>query len=237
MGQTTIRSSNANSATSGTAISLTAPTGTIPGDLVIVVVHANTDTTIVDNNGTTAFTEDINDRHPNPTAGHTVSIFSRRIVAGDPSTYAFTSGATGRWAVVAVTFKNPHPLTIYDVAPNTGAGASNRDDSSVATSIVPSITTIDKNSIHISVGCMDDGTAAFSSGPTGYTVQEKPVNQPIIFAWKVFPSGAATGTTTHTWTTIAPVMGFSFSIRDFGQSASFYPRSLRPRVFAPGLAR
>lgn len=230
------RSSSSNSATSGTDISVTAPAGVLPGDIVTIAVHANTQTTIVDNNGSTPFTEDINDYKPNPTAGHTISLFSRRVQVGDPSTYSFTSGASGRWAIVAVAWKNPHPNEIYEVAPST-ANASNRDDSSAQTSIVPSINTVNKNAIHVSIGFMDDGTAAFSSGPTGYTVLQNPVNQPITYAYKRIPSAGSTGTTTHTWSVVAPVIGISFALRDFGKSASFYPNNLRPAIFKPGIAR
>src|SRR5215471_18650883 len=97
---TTLRSSSANTAGTGTALSVSAPTGTATGDLVQIFVHLNGVTTITDNNGSTAFTEDVND-YQNTPSGMTTSIFTRRVQAGDPSTYNFTAGASDRWTVVA----------------------------------------------------------------------------------------------------------------------------------------
>jgi hypothetical protein len=78
-GTTTFRSASTNSGSTGTAVSVTEPAGVAAGDLVIVVIHCNGVTTIVDNNGG-AFTEDVND-YQETTAGLTASLFSRRIAS------------------------------------------------------------------------------------------------------------------------------------------------------------
>jgi len=107
---TSLRASSQNGSTTGTAMSIAAPTGTVAGDLVIIIVHGNGNTTIVDNNGATPFTEDLTDY--SPLTSDTVSIFSRRIVGGDPTTYNFTLGASSRWSIIASTWQNPNATTM-----------------------------------------------------------------------------------------------------------------------------
>ena len=91
-----IRSSSQNSGATGTDLNVSIPAGAQVGDKIIIAAVANGQTTIVDNNGSTPFTEDINDYQPNPSNGITMSIFSRVLQAGDPTTFHFTSGASGR---------------------------------------------------------------------------------------------------------------------------------------------
>jgi hypothetical protein len=216
---TTVRASSNNSASTGTAISVSAPTGTTAGDVVIISVHGNGQTTITDNNGGTPFTADISNYKPNTTNGHTVSIFSRRIVGGDPSTYNFTLGATGRWSITAVTFQTPSTTAIYDVAPNT-ANAANRDDSTASTLNAPTITTTTPNAIHIVCGYSDDGTGGAMTKPTGYTEQGNPVNEPQTVSTKVIASASATGAQTVTATTNSPMIALSFAVRDVGNDTA-----------------
>lgn len=214
---TDIRSSASNSSTTGTAISVSAPSGVVANDVVIVVIHGNGQTTIVDNNGSTPFTEDVNDYQPNTTGGQTVSVFSRRIVSGDPSTYNFTLGTSGRWAITAVAIKNPHPTSIYDVAPST-SNAANRDDSTAATLNAPSITTNYYSALDFVCGFSDDGAGGAMSPPAGYTTQGNPTNQPLIVATKLISNPVATGTRTVTGTTSAPMIALSFAVRNNGAS-------------------
>lgn len=217
-----IRSSSQNSATTGTAISIAAPTGTTTGDVVVVTVHGNQQTTIVDNNGSTPFTEDLNDYEPNVSSGHVVSVFSRRIIGGDPSTYNFTLGSSGRWSVVAVTIQNPHPTDIYDIAPNV-LFASNLDSppgSSDATA--PTITTLTANAIHFASAYIDASTDDFTGWPSGYTVQQSvDDNQAQTVTTKVIAAAGITGAQsfTHNGTGTAYI-GLSFAIKDSGGSPS-----------------
>jgi len=207
-----VRSSSSNSASIGTAISVSAPAGTTTGDVVIVSVHGNGNTTIVDNNGGTSFTEDINDYSPNPTSGHTVSIFSRRIIAGDPTTYNFTLGATNRWSIVAITFQEPNASSIYDVAPNT-ANAANRDDSTASTINAPTITTASDNAIHVVCGYSDDGAGGAMTSPATYTSRGVPVNEPQTVSTKTITPAGATGALTVTATTNSPMIALSFAVK------------------------
>lgn len=213
MANVSVRAASSNSSTTGTAVSVSAPTGTTTGDVVIVSVHGNNQTTIADNNGSTPFTEDINDYKPNTSNGHTVSIFSRRIQASDPSTYNFTLGTSGRWSVVAIAFQNPDPTTIYDVTPNT-ANAANRDDSSASTLNAPSITTVGDNAIHVVCGYSDDGSGGAMTAPSGYSNQASPVNEPQTVSTKAITPAGATGTKTVTATTSSPMIALSFAIKN-----------------------
>jgi hypothetical protein len=209
---TTLRATSANHSTTGTAMSVAAPTGTTTGDLVIVAVHGNGQTTIADNNGGTPFTADISNFKPNTSNGHTVSIFSRRIQAGDPSTYNFTLGATGRWSIIAATWQSPNSGTIYDVAPNT-ANAANRDNSDASTITAPSITTVNPNAIHVACGFIDNATSTVASHPSGYTAINTSTDEPQGMSYKVIVSPGATGTTTYTSSDSQPMIGLSFSIK------------------------
>ena len=214
---TTIRASSQNSSTTGTAISVTAPTGTTTGDVVVVTVHGNGQTTIVDNNGATPFTEDLNDSQPNTTSGQTVSVFSRRIVGGDPGTYNFTLGASGRWSIIAVTFQNPHASDIYDVTPAT----SNLDSPpGASTASAPSITTITKNAIHCACAFIDASVDDFTAWPAGYTVhQSVDNNQGQTFTTKVISAAGATGAQpfVHNGSGTAYI-GVSFAIKNIAVS-------------------
>lgn len=210
---TAYRAGNANSSATGTAVSVTAPTGTTTGDAVICIVHVNTDTTIADNNGSTPFTEDINDYKPNPGNGHTQSIFSRIIQAGDPTTYNFTSGASGRWGIVAMTFSDPDP-SIYDVAPTT-ANASNVDDPGSGTGVTDSITTNTANAFHI-VSCGWDTSAIGTiTTPSGYTLigNANGGGEPLHASYKLIASQGATGTTSIVNTEFGARICFSFAVK------------------------
>lgn len=219
---TTVRSASSNSSTTGTAISVSAPAGTTAGDVVIVSVHCNSQTTIVDNNGGTPFTEDINDFKPNTSNGHTVSIFSRRIVGGDPSTYNFTSGASDRWSIIAMAIQNPNTTDIYDVAPSTG-NAANRDDSTTNTLNAPAITIGSDNAIDVVCGYEDDGAGGAMTGPAGYTAQAQPVNEPQVMLTKTVNAGT-TGTRLVTATVNSPLIALSFSIKNI--ATTFVPRTI-----------
>lgn len=214
-----IRASSNNSSASGTAISVSAPTGTTTGDVVICVVHGNGQTTLVDNNGSTPFTEDLNDYQPNTTNGHTVSVFSRRILAGDPSTYNFTMGTTNRWSIIAVTIKDPDATNIYDIAPST-ANANNRDDSTASTLTAKTITTTTSNAIHFIWGGSDDGLGGSMTVPAGYTNQGQPVNEPSVIGTTFISPARATGAQTITATTTSPMITLSFAVYNTAISAT-----------------
>ena len=216
---TTLRGSHTTSATTGTDASVAITVSDT--DLVIVSVHFNGQTTIVDNNGGTAYTEDINDYKPNTGNGHTLSIFSRRWATGEPTTIHFTGGASGRWSIIADVWQNPNVSNIYDVSPST-ANAANADDSSSNTINAPTITTSVDNSIHVVHGYFDDGSAGPPTGPAGYTSAGSENDEPQGAFYKVITPAGATGAKTVTGTTSAPRIALSYAIKDVGTTTTTF---------------
>ena len=204
------RSSSKNDSNTGTAISVTAPAGATTGDFVVCIVAANGQTTLVDNNGSTAFTEDLNDYKPNTTNGHTVSVFSRTLQAGDPGTYNFTSGASGRWAIISICWKGGHT---YDVSPSS-TNATNDDTASTGTISAPSITTGVAKTHHVTFCNWDTASTGTITTPVGYT-QTQVANsggEPLAAAIKSIATASATGTTQFTNTEFGAMIALSFSV-------------------------
>lgn len=206
-----IRASSKNDSTTGTAISVSAPTGTTTGDFVVVIVHGNGQTTIVDNNGGTPFTEDINDYQPNPTNGHTISIFSRTIQGGDPSTYNFTLGASGRWAVIAICFNGEHA---YDVSPST-TNFANEDSAADGTHTAPSFDLVSHPTIVITFCGWDTGSTGTITTPTNYTLLENANSggEPLHASYRAFSTPTATGAIDHANTEFGAKITGSFSVK------------------------
>lgn len=216
---TTLRASSSNSASSGTAVSVTAPTGTTTGDVVVISLHGNNQTTFVDNNPGTAFTAtSVSDYKPNTGGGHTVSIYTRTIAPGDPTTYNFTMGTTGRWSIIADTWRDVN-ATFFDVAPST-SNALGTDNSSASTINAPTITTLSANAIHVVHGYFDDGSAGNPSGPATYTSAGVDNDQPQGAFYKVIVAAGATGAQTVTGTTSAPRIALSYAIKNNAGSGS-----------------
>ena len=207
----TLRASSKADSSTGTAISVAAPTGATTGDLVVCIVQANGQTTLVDNNGATPFTEDINDYKPNTTNGHVVSVFSRVIQAGDPSTYNFTSEASERWSIVAICWQGAHS---YDVAPSTG-NAANDDSASTGTINAPTITTVADNSHHVTFCCWDTAATGIITTPVGYTLLQNANagGEPLHASYKNITPAGATGATTHLNTEFGAMIAMSFSVK------------------------
>jgi hypothetical protein len=208
---TTVRATSSATGASGTALSVSAPTGTTTGDVVIVIAHVNNEEFVEDNNGATPFTEDLAE-YQNDFTLHGLSIFSRRIQSGDPSTYNFTIGSSQRWTLVAIALQNPHATDIYDVAPSSGACAT-ADVSDGNGNVVPSITTLTSGALHFSVAGFD-GTVGMSSSPSGYTVLHQSGDETIGVGYKLMTSAISTGTTTWVDDADAGELSCSFSVKD-----------------------
>lgn len=206
---TSVRATSNNTAATGTAVSVAAPTGTTDGDVVLVCVHCNNATTIVDNNGSTSFTEDVND-YQEVTAGLTASLFSRRIQSGDPSTYNFTIGSSTRWTAIAVCLQSPHSSDIYDVTSSNTQQAAGID----AVIDAADITTLTANAIHCIFAGADGASNAFDDPPAGYTSPQNTGNQSLIFSYLVIASPGATGAVALGFTTVNAAFAFSFAIKD-----------------------
>jgi len=207
-----IRASSKGENTTGTAMSVSAPSGTTAGDFVVIVAHGNGQTTITDNNGSTPFTATaISDWKPNTGNGHTMSVYYRQIQAGDPSTYNFTLGASGRWSLVAVTFTGGHT---FDVAPNT-TDRINDDSALTGTITVPSLTTTFDKVMHITLCGWDTASVGTISVPSGYTELQTANggSELLSVAYKLLTTEGATGGTQFINTEFGAMLALSFSVR------------------------
>lgn len=224
-----VRSSSKNDSSTGTALSVSAPAGAATGDKIIILAQVNGQTTIVDNNGSTPFTEDLNDYQPNPDNGHTVSIFSRTLQAGDPATYQFTSGASGRWGIIAICIKG----TIqYDVAPSED-NADNADGSDSGTINCPSVS-VSGETLHIVLCGWDTAATGTITTPAYYTLLQNANSggEPTHASYKVFHSSASTGLVSCVNSEYGARIVLSFSIEVGGGHTDYY--SPFP-TFRPGL--
>jgi hypothetical protein len=186
-----LRASSKASSASASSISVAAPAGTTTGDFVIVFVVCNVLPNITDNNGSTPFTRDLTLASGSTT--ETMALFSRRIQAGDPSSYSFNqnAGAT-RISAVALAFSDANATTPYD--PATPVSGDCRITNNPGTSnAAKSITTTVANSIHV-VACGIDANAAITP-PGGSSVeQQQATQQGLSVCTFTIASPGATGT-------------------------------------------
>lgn len=214
---TTVRSSNIGTGASGSPVSVTAPAGTTTGDVVVIIANLNnSNITITDDNGATPFTQDL---YLNLSGGsQAVSVFSRRIQAGDPSTYTFTlSAGSDRWTLIAVTWQNPDPLTIYDVAPST-LNCSQQATSGTNNNSAPSITTTTANAHWCACG-FSDGASNTIIPPGGFTAEQNGGNQAEAFCDQGVVTPGATGTAAFVWGTSSQSICAAFAVKDNAAAA------------------
>lgn len=216
---TTVRSSSFATSPSDNHLTLAMPAGAVAGDLLSYLIHCNNVTTIADNNGATAANEDIND-YQEASAGLTASLFSRRVLPGDPSTWDFVTGSTGRISGCIICWQNPHASVIYDVT------STNNQTGSATTIDALSVTTLTAGSIHCAV-CGTDGPANTITPPGGiYTTQRNAGDQAVAFCTTVIAAPGATGNVTFPYANGNGAFTFSFAIRDSGVAvASLVPPS------------
>ena len=212
------RSASQNSSSSGSAVSVSKPSGAVTGDTVFVIVQGNGQITIADNNGSTPFTPAPNftDYKPNTTNGHTITVFKRKLVDGDPATYNFTLSVAGRWGVDALCFSGND--VDYDVAPNT-SNAANTDDSSSGSINAPSITVAD-NTIHVVFCGWDTSAIGTITTPSGYTLAANANGggEPLHSSYKVFATGGSTGAVTCQNSEFGARIAGSFSVKETAAS-------------------
>lgn len=214
------RSASSASFTNTSAPSVAEPTGAAVGDWIVVIVHGNGQITITDNNGSTPFTKapNFSDYKPNPTNGHTITVFYRRKESGDPTTYNFTMSASGRAAVDAIAFSGTLPG--FDVAPDT-ANAANEDSAADGDVTVPGIT-VANNSVHVVFCGWDTSAIGTITTPTGYTLAANANGggEPLHTSYKNFATGGSTGSVVCQNTEFGAKIAGSFSIKELGTAYS-----------------
>lgn len=152
--------SNTNTNAGSTAVSVTKPTNTTAGDVVIFFVHSNADPSCSDNNGSTPATLKYSVNEIGPT-GTSLFIWYRVCGASEPATYNFTLGSSQRWVCSALTYRGVHNASPFDVDPS----SSSRNTANSTTTSTKSITTINYGSMVIAVGYVDSATSTFTATP------------------------------------------------------------------------
>jgi hypothetical protein len=214
--QTTIRSarSKGDSAPDADAY-VSPPAGTVTGDVVIVLVACSNSTTITDNNGAAPFTESATKNQT--TTGQRISVFERRLTGAESGDYHFTLGVVSRWAVVAITFQDPHPSVIWD-SPATLADGLTESAASTTTMDTFNFSTSNNNAIHIIAVAPDLGDNFIDeSGPSGnsYITQGTEIepDQAFIAMAKTFPTAGAVPAQTFSWLFSTSALAVSVAVR------------------------
>jgi hypothetical protein len=212
----TYRASSTNNGT-GTAITATVPTGTSAGDIVLVFIQLNNSTgTCADNNGGTAFAEDLE-------VGGTsmaICLYSRRITGSEPSPYAFTANASTDWRASAVAISSPHASIIYDAGPTNNCGASS------TTATATGLTSSSSNALFAVFYGADTTSLTWSNKPGSYTerIDAGGVDRPHWIGTKNAAAGVE-GDQTITMSSSAAKCGVMVAIE------SPVAASVRPRGF------
>lgn len=186
-----------NSAGSGTAITVTAPSGIASGDVAIFVINHNSETaTVADNNGSTPTTELIEAVYGGAGGGG-LAVYRRVCGGSEPSSYAFTMSNSNRWTIVAFKVRGVDNTTPID----TGALADGNDESSTAPTC-PGVTTVTDLAWAIAVAGTDGtGNGTFSAVPGTFTeIATINTNQPVSVAYKEISPAGATGNQDFTTT-------------------------------------
>jgi hypothetical protein len=205
------------SATSGTAIAVPAPAGASSSDVVVIIANLNNSAvTLTDNNGATPFTIDLT--HNLAGGTEVFVVMSRRLQAGDPTTYNFTVSDSDRWVLEAVAFQNPDPSTIYDVAPASGHCTDQTVNGT--TSTAPSITTTTNGSIWCAIGAPDGVNTVITPPGGSFTTQQNGGSQAASFSTQPFATAGATGTAAYTWGASTQSVCASFAVKNNPTSPS-----------------
>ena len=194
---------------SGTAITVTKPTGGSPGDLLLIIINHNDELkTIADNNGSTPCTQQIDINGALGSGG--LAVWYRFVGASEPASYAFTFSGSDRWTIVACILHNAHSTKPFDVNPADGS-----DEAASTTPTCPGVTTL-TNFAWAIAAAGTDGTGnggTFTAGPTGYTeIGTVNVQQPLSVFYKEIPVASATGDQDFTITTAGGGVSYTLSI-------------------------
>jgi len=188
--------SASNTASSGTAISVTHGFTSQANDIIIAIMHGNLTTPrFADDNGADAFTEEIDDAHPGGETSH-YAIFWRRVPDGsDPSSYNFTQDNSADWTIIVIQMRggieagNP-----FDVAPS---ATPNSGTGTTATATGVTINTAGAMSIAYTA---TDGTPSYSAwAGDSYTTRET-IETNINLKASTKPHASSGAQSAVTWT-------------------------------------
>lgn len=209
-----LRSSAQASSSSSSNIAVAEPAGAAVGDWLVVAVAGNNVATLTDNNGSTPFARTYQGQES--TSASTLAIFTRRKVAGDPSTLRFRSTSTSRISAISMAFSGGDAVA-YDIAPSNSTDLITTGLTNTTTSI--DITTTLADTIHICVAMIDAGSLSFNVFPSGYTaVQTVNAGQRVSAYILAMPTAGSTGAQNWGTTSGAYWITQSFAIRSVSAS-------------------
>ena len=177
-----------NTATSGASASVTHGLTITDDDLVVVFVHTNNSAaTIADTTGSGAtFSTAYSNVAPSGETA-TYSYFYKN-AASEPATYTFSHGGSARWGVIIMVFTPGTGTSVLDAQTNGQVSSTNSP-------AVPGITTAN-NSVAVICTGRDRSDSNAVSPDNSYLSLTQANNQRCNMTYRLFATGAATGTTT-----------------------------------------
>lgn len=157
--------SNSNGASSGTAVTVTKPTGIQSGDVIIAVVNARGNTSISDNNGSNAFASVYQTTFMSSSAKY--HIFRRIATGSEPASYAFTLAASVAWEVIVSVYRGVDS-SVFRITPSSSTHSSSFNVAPTAPAISSGLVAGD---MLIAVGLMNY-TYAIKTNPSGWNVRQ-----------------------------------------------------------------
>lgn len=212
---TFVRNSSSGTGT-GTTASAVWPSGTVAGDLLVGIINTNSVINITDANGSTPLTNDLGPITPGPNS-QTFEVWSRRIIAGDLSTWNLTLDSSQRWTFDLISYANPNASTKYDVIPSGHTNFGSTDTFTAGTA--SSITTITNGAI-VTLACGNDGPSnVFTSTPATYSVQQNGGMQGLAVVTLTKATAGATSSQNFGWTSASQFECSSFAISPAGTTS------------------
>lgn len=203
-------SSGTNSATTGSAITITKPASIQSGDVIVALIHGNgSSPTITDNNGATPFTDSGLGLRAYNGGSASYRIMHRVAGGSEPASYAWTLGESNRWSVILSVYRGVDTSAIYDVAPTS---TSEKSELTVTSTIATkAITTLTDGSFVVVTACADSSTVTFTATPgDSFSSRENNSGEQLIaLADKNIPT--ATTQSAVSWTSSANV-GYATNI-------------------------
>jgi hypothetical protein len=155
------RASATNGATSGTAMTVSKPTGATTNDILIFLINVNDTKTVTDNNGsyTVTFASLGRRAYNSNSAGYYIGY--RVVGASDPASYAFTLSGSDRWSIICLCYQYVDTSTIWDVEPT----STTENIDTYTPFATDAITTVANGAMIVAAAFGDTASATFNSTP------------------------------------------------------------------------
>jgi hypothetical protein len=162
------------------------------GEVIIAVVHVNSNGSIADNNGSYPFTEVFEE--DNGAESSHYAIYSRVAGASEPATYSWSVGGVDTSIILRV-FSGVDTSDIWDVAPSTSTRSYS---ASGTTATAPSMTTSNDGAMGLLV-VLSDSTNTWSNPTNGYgTEVENSAGRSTASYIRTWATAGSTGTSAAT---------------------------------------